>query len=173
MSKKKTNRNIAAGATQIESRRKKTENVATFGLTLIALALVGPFATSLWGAHPMYDPDSFSWSTAYKWVYAVGALIFTAARLVNVSDPGESMRVRRLRRMEFWAGMAFCIGAFFWFYNTQKLSGMAYIGQMSVLRDTVMFSLVGAMLQVISFAMVTWRIKKERGQQKEDNGKKD
>lgn len=90
-----------------------------------------------------------------------------------MSDPEESMRVRRLRRMEFWAGMAFCIGAFFWFYNTQKLSGMAYIGQMSVLRDTVMFSLVGAMLQVISFAMVTWRIKKERGQQKEDNGKKD
>lgn len=173
MSNKKKNVNTAVSPAPIQARRKKMEAIATFGLILIALALVGPFATSLWGANPMYDPNSFSWSTVYKWIYAAGALIFTMARLVNVSDPGESLRVRRLRRMEFWAGMAFCIGAFFWFYNTQKLAGMAYIGQMSVLRDTVMFSLVGAMLQVISSAMVTWRIRKEREQKQEDNGKKE
>lgn len=159
--KKRNNKAAAADATGIEARRKKMEALATFGLILIAVAMLAPFASFLSGGVEPVSPGEFSWMSVYKWVYAAGALVFTGARLVNVSDPKESLRVRRLRRMEFWAGMAFCIGAFFWFYNTQKLSGMLYVGQMALLRDTVLFSLVGAMLQVISSFMIAWRQKKD------------
>lgn len=164
MSKKK-NSGIAGSEGQssaaIEKRRKRMEATATFGLILIAVALLAPFASFMADGETMLNPNSFSWRQTYKWIYAAGALIFTFARLVNVSDPKESLRIRRIRRLEFWAGMAFCIGGFFWFYNTQKLSGMLYVGQMAILRDTVVFSLAGAMLQIISSWMLVWRQKKE------------
>ena len=170
--KKRNNKKSAttADSAGLAARRKKMEALATFGLILIAVALLAPFASFLSGGSGMVQPGEFSWISVYKWVYAAGALIFTAARIVNVNDPKDSMRVRRLRRMEFWAGMAFCIGAFFWFYNTQKLSGMIY-GQMALLHYTVLFSLVGAMLQVISSFMIAWRQKKEAQESSNEKGK--
>ncbi|MDE6806193.1 MAG: hypothetical protein K2J05_05245, partial [Muribaculaceae bacterium] len=113
----------------------------------------------------------------YKWIYAAGALIFTGARLVNVSDPNESLRMRRIRRLEFWAGMAFCIGAFFWFYNERRLASMMFVAPMAILRDTVVFSLAGAMIQIISSWMLVWRQNKEareraNGQDSTKKGKK-
>ncbi|MDE6009975.1 MAG: hypothetical protein K2F87_00815 [Muribaculaceae bacterium] len=159
----------------IEKRRKRMEATATFGLILIAVALIAPFASFMAGkGDPVIIQPSaeFTWADTYKWIYAAGALIFTFARLVNVSDTKESLRIRRIRRLEFWAGMAFCIGAFFWFYNTRKLSGMLYVGQMAILRDTVVFSLAGAMIQIVASWMLVWRQRKEAAEQTEKPSKK-
>lgn len=142
--------------TGIEKRRKQMEGVATFGLLLIAVAMLGPFMSLTKGASTVVALDP------YKWIYAAGALVYTFARLVNVSDPADSLRLRRLRRLEFWAGIAFCIGAFFWFYNASKFSQMTYVGPLALLRDTVIFSLAGAAIQTIAAWAIAWRQKKER-----------
>lgn len=139
---------------QAENRRKKMETTATFGLLLIAVAMLGPFMS--------FGEGGFDWMQVYKWIYAAGALIYTFARLVSVSDPRDSLRLRRLRRLEFWAGMAFCIGGFFWFYNEQKYSGSPFVGPLTILKDVVAFSLAGAVIQVVASWMISFRQQKER-----------
>ena len=152
MKQKNSKAGISTGTGDIEKRRKKMEGVATFGLIIVAVAMFAPFA-SFGGAT--------DWLSIGKWVYAAGALIFTFARIAGVNDPRESLRVRRLRRLEFWAGLAFCVGAFFWFYNENKFGGNPWIGPLAIVRDTVLFSLVGASIQVIASWMIAYRLKKE------------
>lgn len=146
-----------------ESRRRKMEGVATFGLLLVAVAMLGPFMMGI--------GQGIDRMNLYKWIYAAGALIYTFARLVSVNDPDDSLRLRRLRRLEFWAGMAFCIGAFFWFYNERKFAGMPYVGPMAILKDVVAFSLAGAVIQVVASWMIAYRQQKER-KEREESGKK-
>ena len=145
-----------------ESRRKKMEGVATFGLLLVAVAMLGPFMAGV--------GETFRWMNIFKWIYAAGALIYTFARLVSVNDPEDSLRLRRLRRLEFWAGMAFCIGAFFWFYNEQKYADFPFVGPLTVLKDVVAFSLAGAVIQVVASWMIGFRQQKEQ-KQREAAGK--
>lgn len=165
---KSSNKKELSGAA-LESRRRKVEATATFGLVLIAVAMLCPFFN--------LNGGGTTWFNVYKWIYAAGALIFTTSRLVSVNDPKDSLRLRRLRRLEFWAGMAFCIGAFFWFYNEQKFATVLYAGPLAILRDTVMFSLAGAVIQVIASWMVSFRQSKEAkgrgegGQQKKADKK--
>lgn len=149
---------------QAEKRRKKMENVATFGLLLVAVAMLGPFMT--YG-----KADGFNWMEIFKWIYAAGALVYTFARLVGINDPNESLRLRRLRRLEFWAGMAFCIGGFFWFYNEQKYGNSPFVGPLTILKDVVAFSLAGAVIQVIASWMIVYRMEKEK-KEKAKGGKK-
>lgn len=129
--------------------RKLMERTATFGLLLICAAMISPFASS-------GNPE---WLKVFCWIYAAGALIYTVARMVDVSDPRESTRLRRLRRMEFWAGIAFCIASGFWFYNAGRLG--PYAGMLGVLRNTVTFTVVGAVLQIIASWMISSRMRKE------------
>ena len=142
---------------KIEKRRRLFENTATFGLLLVAVALVVPFAN--FGSTDFLRP--------FKWVFGSGAIIYLISRIVNVSDPDESLRIRRLRRIQFWAGVALGVATFFWFYNEDKLG--PYAGPGAILRDTVLFSLVAALLQLISSWMITWRQRKE---QQPDHNKK-
>lgn len=146
-----------------EKRRKKMEGIATFGLLMVAVAMLGPFMSFGYGG--------FDWMQVYKWIYASGALIYTFARLVSVNDPRDSLRLRRLRRLEFWAGMAFCIGAFFWFYNEKKFEGFPFVGPMAILKDVVAFSLAGAVIQVVASWMIAFRQQKEK-KEREEGGKK-
>lgn len=146
---------------QAESRRKKMEGIATLGLILIAAAMLGPFMT--------LGRGSFDWMQVYKWIYVAGALTYTFARLVSVNDPRDSLRLRRLRRLEFWAGMAFCIGAFFWFYNERKFGNMPFVGPLTIMRDVVAFSLAGAVIQVVASWMIAYRQQKEKRER--ENGK--
>lgn len=129
--------------------RKLVEQTATFGLLLVCVSLVGPFANFGEG----------TLAGLYKWIYASGALIYLVARLVGASDSTGSMRIRRLRRMEFWAGVAFGIGAGFWFYTEQRLG--IYAGMLATMRQTILFTLVGAMIQVIASWMIYSQEKKE------------
>ena len=143
----------AAGETGIKRSRKAIEGAATFGLILIAVGLAAPFT----------DLTNSDYIRFFKWIYAPGALIFTVARIVGSTDPDESMRLRRLRRLEFWAGVAFCIGVFFWFYNEHRYADLLSIGAgaMVYLRETGYFSLAGALIQVIAVAALSRRLKKE------------
>lgn len=129
--------------------RALMERVSTFGLLLVAAGLVAPFASM----------GSSMWMVIFKWIFAAGALIYTVARVVSAVGRDESFRVRRLRRMEAWAGIAFCIAAFFWFYNTRAFSGVALTFRM--LNETIMFTLAGALIQIISSWMLSSALRKE------------
>jgi len=142
---------------KVESRRKYVETFATFGLVLLAVGLLVPFASLV----------NAGFIAAFKWVFAAGALIYTIARVVNVNDPKDSTRLKRLRRMEAWAGIAFCIAAFFWFYNECRLKSG---GSLFILRETITFTLVGAMIQIIASWMIVFRDKKERSLPDNDKG---
>lgn len=136
-------------AEQTRRLRSRVENIAAFGLILICAALALPFASA-------FSP---LWMNVGKWAFASGTLIFIIARVVKVGDDTESARVKRLRRMEAWAGFAFAAGAFFWFRNEAAMG--PYAGPLAVLRDTIMFALAGAMIQIISSWLIVWRLKKE------------
>lgn len=133
----------------LEKRRKVVEAIATSGLLLICAALVAPFA----------NPSDLDMLRVFKWIYSAGALIFIVARMVNINGPEDSMRLRRLRRMEFWAGVAFVMAAAFWFYSESHLG--QYAGVLAVMRNTIMFTLVGALIQIISSWLITSRARKE------------
>lgn len=125
------------------------EGTATFGLLLVCAGLVAPFAAA--GHH--------GWLVAFKWIFAAGALIYTAARIAGAWPKGESFKVRRLRRMECWAGFAFCTAAFFWFWNTRAFSGVMLT--FGMLNETILFTLVGALIQIVSSWMLSSALKKE------------
>ncbi|MDE6537030.1 MAG: hypothetical protein K2M13_03205 [Muribaculaceae bacterium] len=133
----------------IAKRRKRMENLSLAGLILLCVGLVVPFA----------NIGSETLQTVFKYVYAAGALIYTFARMVNVNAPGDSMRLKRLRRMEMWAGITFLVGAFFWFYNSARFPNVGF--SLVVMRDTIMFTLAGAIIQVIASWMIAARMNKE------------
>ena len=135
----------------IEKRVRLAEGVATSGLLLICVSLVVPF----------FCPSSFGLMAVLKWVFAGGALIYTVARVVSARVPGESLRLRRLRRMEFWAGVAFIVAAAFWFYSERHLG--PYAGMLALLRQTILFTLVGAAIQVIASWLIVRCQRNEKG----------
>ncbi len=127
------------------------EGVATFGLLLIFVSLVIPF----------FSPSDFALVKVLKWVYSAGALIYVIARVIGARAPGESVRLRRLLRMEFWGGVAFMVGAAFWFYSESHLG--PYAGMLALLRQTILFTLVGAAIQVIASWLIVSCQRKEKG----------
>ena len=153
---KKTKKETATGTENPKRSarsRKAIEGIAAFGLIIVAAGIAAPFT----------DLSNTANLRVYKWIYAAGAFIYTIARLVGSTDPDESMRLRRLRRLEFWAGVAFCIGAFFWFYNEDHFSVYLEMGfgTMSCLRDTVYFTLAGGVIQVLAVFAISRRLAKE------------
>ncbi len=152
--KGETGTSAASDGLKYEKRRKAAENIATFGILLVAVAMVAPLANLM----------TTSTLLIYKWIYAAGAVIYTTARVVGSTDPNESMRLRRLRRLEFWAGMAFIVGGAFWFYNEARYSDVASAGSLAILRETILFSLAGAVIQIIASWMIYAREKKEKGE---------
>lgn len=141
---------VNAVPAKLEKRRKYVEIAASIGLLLVLVSMMSPFIGGFIGS-------SMMWA---KWVYAAGALVYTIARVVNVNAPGDSLRLRRLRRLEFWAGMCFIVGAAFWFYKLQYYSGF-FAGPLAVMRQTVAFTMAGAVLQIVASWMIASRMKKE------------
>ena len=141
----------AAGqGSKLEKRIRYVEAGAAIGLLLVLAAMMAPFLQGVFG-------QSMMWA---RWVYAAGALVYTVARVVNVNSPGDSLRLRRLRRLEFWAGMCFIIGGAFWFYKLQYYSGFQ-AGPLAVMRQTIAFTMAGAVIQSIASWMIAYRMKKE------------
>lgn len=135
----------------LEKRRKQVEATATFGLILICVALVAPFTA----------PANIEYLKVFKWIYGSGALIYLVARLVDINDPMDSARLKRLRRMEFWAGVAFGLATAFWFIGEHKFHDDPYIGALAVLWNTIMFTLIGALIQIVASWMIYSQSKKE------------
>lgn len=135
----------------LEKRRKQVEATATFGLILICVALVAPFTS----------PADVEYLNVFRWIYGAGALIYLIARLVDVSDPMESPRLKRLRRMEFWGGVSFGLATAFWFIGQHKFHNDPYIGALAVLQNTIMFTLVGALIQIVASWLIYSQTKKE------------
>lgn len=139
----------------VESRariRRAMEALATFGLILVAVGLAAPFATF----------GNGTLLVMFKWIFAAGAVVYTVARVVGAVGRDGSFRVRRLRRMEGWAGIAFCIAAFFWFYNTRKFDGEMLTFRM--LNETILFTLAGALIQIVSSWMLSAALRKDARQ---------
>lgn len=147
-------------ASERSRRFRLLEGWSSAGLLLIAVAVAGPF---------------FCYSNAvalevFKWGYLAGALLYTVARILAARIKGDSLRVRRFRRMEVWAGMAFCIGAFFWFFNAERFG--AYGFGLKVISETVTFTLAGAVLQIIASWMLSSALRKESGDGREKSGER-
>lgn len=144
----------------LEKRRKQVENSATFGLILLCIALAAPFTS----------PASMEYLKVFKWIYGSGALIYLVARMVDITDPKESPRLRRLRRMQFWAGISFGLATAFWFIGEHRLGDNG--GVLAVLRNTIMFTLVGAVIQIMATWLIYSQQKKETGSGGKDKEKK-
>lgn len=157
-----TDASVTAPDPRRERMRRSMEVLATFGLILVAVGIAAPFVSF----------DSGMWLVAFKWIYASGAVIYAAARVVGSSGRDESFRVRRMRRLEVWAGIAFCIGAFFWFFNTRAFSGVTLTFRM--LSETILFTLSGAMIQIVASWMLSSRLRKEQSMRdaSSDGGRK-
>ena len=150
MKKVKASAQGSVSAEQLGMRRKYVELGASLGLLFVLAAMMAPFLSGLVG-------HSMMWA---KWVYAAGALLYTCARVVNVNAPSDSLRLRRLRRLEFWAGMCFIVGGAFWFYKEQYYSGI-FAGPLTVMRQTVAFTMAGAVIQIVASWMIASRMRKE------------
>lgn len=136
-----------------EQKKKKVDSTAAFGMIIIAIGLL----------FPLFNPFDMELLSKFKWVFTAGTAVLLVARCVNVTDPTESLRLKRLRRLEFWVAACFLIATFFWFYNETKLDENPYMGVLAILRDTILFSLAGATIQVISSWLIYYREKKEKG----------
>lgn len=132
-----------------EKRIKQVEAIASFGLILICVALVAPFTS----------PASMTYLKVFKWIYGSGTIIYLVARMMDIYDPEESLRLKRLRRMEFWAGISFGLATAFWFIGEHRLGEHA--GALAVLKNTILFTLVGALIQIIASWLIYGQSKKE------------
>lgn len=72
---------------------------------------------------------------AFRYIYSAGALAVLVGRLFAPSTAGMPLRARRLCRLEIWAGIIFCVGAFFMFYTPYRM-------------DWIAFTLAGAVVQI-------------------------
>lgn len=149
--------NIREASPERVKLRKLMESTATFGLLLVAAGLIAPFISY----------ESLQWLVTFKWIFASGAVIYTAARIVGAIGKDGSFRVRRLRRLEVWAGFAFCVAAFFWFWNTAKFGGETLSFRM--LNETILFSLTGALIQIVASWMLASALKKENAAKNNDS----
>lgn len=136
---------------ELEKRRKQVESAATFGLILICVALVAPFTS----------PADWNYLSVFRWIYGSGALIYLVARITDISDPQDPPRLKRLRRMEFWAGISFGLATAFWFIGQHRYHNDPYIGALAVLWNTIMFTLVGAVIQIVASWLIYSELKKK------------
>lgn len=143
---------------EIEKRRKQVEGTATFALILICVALISPFT----------NPGNLYLLSIFRWIFGAGALLYIIARLADITDLQDSLRLRRLRRLEFWAGISFGIATFFWFYNQHHLG--EYAGMLAIMRTTILFTLVGAIIQIIASWLIYTLTKKEI-RERDDNSR--
>lgn len=153
--KKSNNKELnEAQRLQYVQKRKKAESTAALGMVILAVSILVP----------LFDPFNEELKSTFRWAFGAGALTFLTARFVNMTLPGDSLKIKRLRRMEFWAGIFFGAATFFWFYNTGR-SDAEIPGAVAItsLRDTIVFTLAGAAIQIIASWLIYFREKKENG----------
>lgn len=88
--------------------------------------------------------------TIYPYIYSAGALIALTGQLVAPSYRGTIDRIIRLGRIQVWSCIAFCVGAFFMWYNPMQS------------RDWLAFTLAGGVLLVYTTVAIPHTLKKEQ-----------
>ena len=114
---------------------------------------------------PVFDLFNLQKLSVFKWIYTAGALIFLGSKCVPVLPKDTSLRLKRMYRLEFWAGVCFCVGAAFWFYNQSKFAGSAVVGPLTIIHDTILYAMSGAVVEVIAVWLIYYREKKEAREQ--------
>lgn len=132
-------------------KRGYAESAAAIGMILIIVAMFLPLLN-------MFSTANLH---IFKWIFAAGTLLYWGARCVDLSSDDESLRIRRLRRIEFWAGACFGVATFMWFYNENKFGDLTGVGPLTILKDTILFALAGAVLQIVAAWMIYFRQKKD------------
>lgn len=135
------------------NQRRAMESVATVGLLLLAVGLIAPFTD-------IFNPRLM---TIFKWVFTAGAAIYLAARIAGCFDKSLSQRVRNMSRMQVWAGVCFGVAAAMWFYN----SGRYPVMSLRVMQDTVVFTLAGAVIQIV----FTWAMARQQRKESQSNNR--
>lgn len=86
----------------------------------------------------------------FRYIYSAGAIIALGARIAAPAYKGTIIRVIRLGRIEMWSCIAFCIAAFFMWY------------QPNTARDWLAFTLAGGALQIYTSLMIPATLRKEQ-----------
>ncbi len=110
--------------------------IYTVGLLCIGVATLVPILHGSFG---------IEW---FRYLYAAGALMVVVGRLFSPYT-GKHLRMKRLRRMESWSGIIFCVGAFFLFYDKTNN------------RDWLAFTMAGAVVQIVATILMTRVASKE------------
>lgn len=142
-------------------RRKLADLLGGLGMILIAVGML----------IPIFNMYKITLLPLCKWIFTVGALMFAASKCITVLPSSASFRLRRLKRLEFWAGICFIIAAGFWFYNEAKLARLPYTGSLAIIHDTILFTLSGAVLQLLASWLIYFREKKEAREAQAEEGK--
>lgn len=138
-------------------RRKIADLVGGAGMIMIAVGIM----------IPLFNLESRAILSLCQWIFTAGALIFTGSKCVSTLPSTASFRLKRLKRLEFWAGICFVIAAGFWFYNQQKYKNSVNAMHLKIIHDTILFTLSGAVLQLLAAWMIYFREKKEARQMQE------
>lgn len=124
--------------TQAEVTGRQPSPIAIAAITLgLLLIVAGTFM-------PIFN---FLQGTAYRYVYAAGAVTLLIARLFTPYT-GRVMRVKRLSRIEAWSAIFFCVAAFFMFYEPRAA------------RDWLAFTLAGGVIQIYTSIMIPRTMKR-------------
>lgn len=129
MSKKSKNTSSTAGKPTVASRRESASVLmATLGLLAIMTAAVLPLLRAGDG-----------WM---QWVYAGGAVLLFAGRMVAPRVKDAPVRLRRLLHIEVWTAIIFIVGAVFLFLPSAGP------------RDWLAFTLAGGVLTIYTSVMI-------------------
>ena len=119
----------------------------TIGNILLCVSMTILMAAA---ATPLFIMPAPSWQ---RYLLAAGALGVLAAQIL-IPSPSKEFRIRRLSRMNVWAGIVYCVGAYCLFSSNFEMQ-----------RSWVAFLLAGAVLQIYATLMLS----KLTGSKKEKN----
>lgn len=88
----------------------------------------------------------------FRYIYTAGAVLALIGRIAAPRYQGTIIRIVRLGRIEFWSCIAFCVAAFFIWYEPR------------IARDWLAFTLAGGALQIYTSLMIPVTMRKEQAQ---------
>ena len=119
-----------------QQKRTSIANILViFGLSLMLFMAMLPLFI-----HHMESKETM------RWIYAVGAFIVLAARLIGYNNDG-SLRVKRLYRILIFSGLLFCASATVMFFP-------------DISKNWVAFLLAGLIMQIYASWMIDHESKK-------------
>ena len=126
----------------------------TIGNILLCISMTILMAAA---AIPLFIMPAPSWQ---RYLLAAGALGVLVAQIL-IPSPSKEFRIRRLSRMNVWAGIVYCVGAYCLFSSNIDMQ-----------RSWVTFLLAGAVLQIYATFMLS-KLSNNKKEEKEVKEVKD